>query len=137
MSEKEFNKIVSKHIRLYLEMSGMTQVELAKRLGVGATSVYNWVHGVKAPRMKYIDAMCKIFNCKRSDFITDIPDAALMDASQLSIDDCRILDMICRLDPADRAEVTQFIQFKLSNEKYKKRIISKSENIIAVNFKGG
>ena len=49
----------------------MTQLELSKRLGVGTTSVYNWCNGIKTPRMDKVDAMCKIFNCKRSDLMED------------------------------------------------------------------
>ena len=49
----------------------MTQAELAKRLNVGTTSVYNWCNGIKSPRMDKVDAMCDIFNCKRSNLIED------------------------------------------------------------------
>ena len=42
MPEQEFNVVFSKRLRYYLSKYDMTQVELAKRLGVGTTSVYNW-----------------------------------------------------------------------------------------------
>lgn len=71
MSEQEFNAIFSKRLRYYLNKFDMTQLELAKRLGVGTTSVYNWCNGIKTPRMDKVDAMCTIFNCKRSDLISE------------------------------------------------------------------
>ena len=71
MSEQEFNAIFSKRLRYYLNKFDMTQLELAKRLGVGTTSVYNWCSGLKTPRMDKVDAMCSIFGCKRSDLMTD------------------------------------------------------------------
>ena len=71
MSEKEFNEIFAKRLRHYLEINDMSQAELAKRLGVGTTSVSNWINGVKTPRMKKIDAMCEIFHCKRSDLTVE------------------------------------------------------------------
>ncbi len=49
----------------------MTQIDLAKRLGVGTTSVYNWCNGIKTPRMDKVDAMCNIFHCNRSDLMAD------------------------------------------------------------------
>jgi transcriptional regulator with XRE-family HTH domain len=52
----------------------MTQAELAKRLGVGTTSVYNWCNGLKTPRMDKVDAMCEIFHCNRSDLMQDKPE---------------------------------------------------------------
>lgn len=71
MSEEEFNKIFSRQLRYYLNRYDMTQAELAKKLGVGSTSVYNWCNGIKTPRMDKVDAMCSIFNCKRSDLMED------------------------------------------------------------------
>lgn len=71
MSEREFNIIFSERLRYYLKKYDMTQIELAKKLGVGSTSVYNWCNGIKTPRMDKVDAMCKIFNCKRSDLMAD------------------------------------------------------------------
>lgn len=71
MPEQEFNAIFSKRLRYYLNQYGMTQVELAKKLGVGTTSVYNWCNGIKTPRMDKVDAMCDLFNCKRSDLMED------------------------------------------------------------------
>ena len=49
----------------------MTQVELAKKLNVGTTSVYNWCNGIKTPRMDKVDAMCDLFKCSRSDLIEE------------------------------------------------------------------
>jgi len=71
MPEKDFNAVFSKRLRYYLNKHEMTQVELANKLGVGATSVYNWCNGIKAPRMDKIDAMCDLFDCRRSDLIED------------------------------------------------------------------
>ena len=42
MPEQEFNAVFSKRLRHYLNKFDMTQAELAKKLGVGTTSVYNW-----------------------------------------------------------------------------------------------
>ena len=71
MSEQEFNAIFSKQLRKYLSKFDMTQAELAKKLNVGTTSVSNWCNGIKTPRMDKVDAMCQIFNCKRSDLMDE------------------------------------------------------------------
>ena len=49
----------------------MTQSELAKKLGVSTQSVTNWCKGAKSPRMDKVDAMCSIFNCKRTNLMED------------------------------------------------------------------
>lgn len=71
MPYEEFNKLFAKNLRYYLNKNNMTQAELAKRLNVGTTSVYNWCNGIKSPRMDKVDAMCDIFDCKRSNLIED------------------------------------------------------------------
>ena len=69
MKEMEFNKVFSNRLRHYLSINDMSQLELSKRLGVGTTSVSNWCNGIKSPRMDKVDAMCEIFNCRRSDLM--------------------------------------------------------------------
>lgn len=76
MSEAEFNKVFSKRLKYYLSKYEMTQLDLSKKIGVGTTSVSNWCKGLKSPRMDKIDAMCKIFNCSRSDLMEDKKDSA-------------------------------------------------------------
>lgn len=71
MKNKSFNDVFSKNLRRYFEQSGMTQAEFAKKLGVGTTSIYNWLSGVKNPRMDKVDAMCKLLGVHREDLITD------------------------------------------------------------------
>lgn len=73
MNEKDFNSLFSKRLRHYLNENNMTQVELANKLGVGTTSIYNWVSGLKTPRMDKVDAMCNIFNIRREDLLTEAP----------------------------------------------------------------
>ena len=80
MSEKEFNEIFSRRLRFYLSQNGMSQLDLAKRIGVSATSVSDWVNGRKSPRMNKVDAMCELFNCRRSDFLEDTPTSPYIEA---------------------------------------------------------
>ena len=71
MKSKSFNDVFSKNLRYYFDLSGMTQAEFAKKLGVGTTSIYNWLSGVKTPRMDKVDSMCKLLGIHREDLITD------------------------------------------------------------------
>lgn len=78
IKESEFNSIFANNLRRYLSQNNMTQVELATKLGVGTTSVYNWCSGIKTPRMDKVDKMCEIFSCNRSDLITESPAANII-----------------------------------------------------------
>lgn len=64
MTEKE---IISYNIRRLLNREGMTQTELAKKLGVGRSTVSMWISSNADPRMSKVDAMCEIFHCTRAD----------------------------------------------------------------------
>lgn len=74
MSEKDFNQVFSQRLRYFLNINNMTQAELAKKLGVGNTSVSDWVNGRKSPRTSKIDAMCRLFGCSRSDLVEEPTD---------------------------------------------------------------
>lgn len=72
--EKDFKKVFSDNLRYHLEICNITQVELAHRLGVGTTSVYNWTSGLKTPRMDKIDKICSILRVSRNDLLTETTD---------------------------------------------------------------
>lgn len=71
MSEEEFNAIFSKRLRYYLDLFDLSQIDLARRLGVSPQSVTNWCKGIKSPRMDKVDAMCEIFHCMRKDLMQE------------------------------------------------------------------
>ena len=65
------NSTFARALIYYLAINEMKQNELAKKLGVGTSTVNDWVHGRKSPRMSKVDMMCKLFGCRRSDFLED------------------------------------------------------------------
>lgn len=90
LKESEFNSIFANNLRRFLSDNNMSQVELANRLGVGTTSVYNWCAGIKTPRMDKVDKMCEIFHCSRSDLITETPAAAISSSPTLTEEEMAI-----------------------------------------------
>lgn len=69
MPNDNFNEAFSRRLRFYLNKYDMTQIELAKRLGVGKSTVSDWANGRKVPRADTVDRMCDIFHCRRSDLV--------------------------------------------------------------------
>ncbi|MBQ8666624.1 MAG: helix-turn-helix transcriptional regulator [Lachnospiraceae bacterium] len=121
MTEQNFNNIFAINLRNYLNSNGMSQVELAKRLNVGTTSVYNWCNAVKTPRMDKVDKMCEIFGCKRSDLITDpaATSSPAAPANSLRRDEQDLLSYYNLLDAEDRAEVRGYAKGLVQSEKYR------------------
>lgn len=46
----------------HLKRSGMTQKQLAEKLGISPSAVTNWVKGKNSPDIEYIAIMCDIFH---------------------------------------------------------------------------
>ena len=68
---KEINRIIAKNLSHYMDVFGMTQLELADKLSCSNTTVSSWIQGNATPRMDKIDKMCEIFSCTRSDLVSD------------------------------------------------------------------
>lgn len=81
MNEKDnFYKHFAARLSKYLDMLGMSQTDLAKRMDVSDAAVSDWIHGRKMPRMPKIDQMSGIFGCARSDLIDpEKPDRSIED----------------------------------------------------------
>ena len=71
MSTNEFNKVFSKNLNFYIKEKDISQAELAKEIGVSATSVGNWCNGLKTPRMDKVDKIAEFFHIKRSDLMVE------------------------------------------------------------------
>lgn len=69
MSEEMFNQLFSRNLLRLMNEHGISQAQMAKYLNVSPGSVSAWTRGLTTPRMDKIDAMCELFNCKRSDLI--------------------------------------------------------------------
>lgn len=70
---KEMNRNIARNISNYLNILGMQQMELAKKLECANSTVSSWIQGDSVPRLEKIDKMCEIFHCTRSDLLSDTP----------------------------------------------------------------
>lgn len=71
MTEKEFNKMFADNLTYFLNLRGMSQLDLSKKLGISQMSVSNWCRGEKLPRMDKVDKMCEVLSVKRSDLLNE------------------------------------------------------------------
>lgn len=105
--EKDFKKVFSDNLRYHLKIRNITQVELAHRLGVGTTSVYNWTSGLKTPRMDKIDKICSILRVSRNDLLTETTDNSSDRDIQSRFADN--LNELLRLNNKTQLELANFI----------------------------
>ena len=56
-------------IREYRERHGLSQEELARRLGIDRSSVAKWESGCNTPRLAHLLKLAKIFRCSIDELV--------------------------------------------------------------------
>ena len=66
---REELELFAHNLNVYMEMYGYNQVTLGEAVDKANTTVAEWVHGRKFPRIDTLDKLCELFHCKRSDLL--------------------------------------------------------------------
>lgn len=69
MSEDKQKKIFSENLNRYIEVSGKTQLEIARAIGVSPQTFNTWCKGIAIPRMGKVQALADYFHINKSDLI--------------------------------------------------------------------
>ena len=108
---------LGKTIQTLREQSGMSQKDLAKRVGVSTGAIGNYEAGLRRPKFETIEALADIFNIPIGLLIGDESSARiLMCYDKLHT----LIDMADRLDPSDLARLEERAAIMLESEKYTK-----------------
>ncbi|MBQ9387923.1 MAG: helix-turn-helix transcriptional regulator [Lachnospiraceae bacterium] len=114
MSQQDFNQIFAANLNYYLSVSPHTRTELAEYVGVSTASISNWCKGIKLPRMDKVDKMCDFFGITRAKLLHDYSESAPTSSADIH----RKIDL---LDEQDLDDLNDYINLKLSKDKYKKK----------------
>jgi transcriptional regulator with XRE-family HTH domain len=63
------NKILGGNIKKFRKLKSMTQSDLAKLLSVSDKTISSWEINRTEPSIGYIEKMCTIFQCKKTDLL--------------------------------------------------------------------
>lgn len=69
MRNDEQQRIFTKNLNRYVELSGKTQREIADALGVSPQTFNTWCQGIAIPRMGKIQALSDYFGINKSDLV--------------------------------------------------------------------
>ena len=83
MFKKGGGVLVAERIRVLREGRGMTQSELARRLGVTRSGVNAWEMGISVPSTQYIVELALLFEVS-TDFLLGMPNTATVSVKGLS-----------------------------------------------------
>ena len=53
--------VLAKTLKLFREMSGLTQEQVAREIGATSTSISHWENGLKVPRPEWLTALAKLY----------------------------------------------------------------------------
>ena len=82
--------MVAAKIKLLRDQRGMTQTELAKRLGITRSSVNAWEMGISVPSTQYIVELAKFFNVS-TDYLLGMEETASVSLQGLTEKDIQIV----------------------------------------------
>ena len=124
MSELHQREIFSRNLNRYIYESGLTQLEIAKVIGVSPQTFNSWCRGIAIPRMDKIQRLADFFKINKSDLIDD------SSSSEDKIDSLFIkkygqdsFDLVAKyqiLDQEDRIRINERVDMLLEDDKYKK-----------------
>ena len=64
-------EVFAKNLRKYMESKGITQKELAEKIGVSAPTMNDWLQSKKYPRIDKIEKLANYFGILKSDLIEE------------------------------------------------------------------
>ncbi len=64
-------KIFAENLRYFLELADKTQTDLQRYLKVSSSTVSDWIHGAKMPRMDKIQSICNWLGIQKSDLLEE------------------------------------------------------------------
>lgn len=73
MQNDELKKVFSNNLVNQMKMANINTSELARRIGAPFTTVNDWVHGRKYPRMDKVQQLADFFGILKSDLTENKP----------------------------------------------------------------
>lgn len=123
MSDDTIKKNISKNIAKYREAAGISQKQLAGKLGVVPSRISNWETGANCPTIDILFEVCEVLDVSINDIYGVYPDSKFI----LKYGEQDLLKKYRDLDPHGR----EMVDFTLEKE-YERSIAEKkkSDNIV-------
>lgn len=103
---------VRRNLGYYLTLNGISQKELAERLGVSQSAVSNWIKGYNSPDIEVAAEICNILNITISDLF------GVNDTENESKYRFAIIKQYSKLNATGRKKADEYITDLSENPKY-------------------
>lgn len=71
MSDEYYKKVFSKNLRRYMDIKGVSQIDIINDLNLNKSAVSSWVNGTRLPRMGKVERLAHYFGIEKSDLIEE------------------------------------------------------------------
>ncbi len=71
MNNSEYARLIARNLKYYMAITGKTQADISRDLGISKTSLSSWVNGHRVPKVSTIDMFCDYFKIRRSDLMEE------------------------------------------------------------------
>lgn len=105
---------IAKNFLFYRKKSGLTQKELAEKLGVKNTAVSNWESGNNSIDIETLFLACKIFGITINDMYGKFSNKTKNPAPESGHDE--LYNLLSLLSDEDLDDVLEFVRYKLSKK---------------------
>ena len=100
---------------------GLTQAELARQIGIQQSDLSRMEKGEYRVSLDNLFKILGVFDLDLVDFFGGQQETKAQERQPLSREDMKILHLLRELSPEGRAEVQEFLEFKLRKERQERR----------------
>jgi transcriptional regulator with XRE-family HTH domain len=112
---------IGSRLRELRKERGLTQAELARQIGIQQSDLSRMEKGEYRVSLDNLFKILGVFDLDLADFFGDKQDATEQERQPLSRQDMKILHLLRELSSEGRAEVQEFLEFKLRKERQERR----------------
>ena len=112
---------IGSRLRELRKNRGLTQANLARQIGIQQSDLSRMEKGTYRVSLDNLFKILGVFDLDLADFFGDQQDKAEFQQQPLSREDMKILHLLRELSPEGRAEVQEFLEFKLRKERQERR----------------
>ena len=112
---------IGSRLRELRKNRGLTQAELARQIGIQQSDLSRMEQGTYRVSLDNLFKILAVFDLDLADFFGDQQDKTELQQQPLSREDMKVLHLLRELSPEGRAEVQEFLEFKLGKERQERR----------------
>ncbi len=119
---------IGSRLRRLRKERGLTQAELARQIGIQQSDLSRMEKGEYRVSLDNLFKILGAFDLDLANFFADGQTVAAQHHQPLSRQDMKILHLLRELSPEGRAEVQEFLEFKLRKERQERRSLGSRQS---------